>query len=52
MKNPSQINGHVYNARHETSITFGNKKRDYLRDKIKELEIHNKRKICHRWRHK
>jgi hypothetical protein len=34
----------VQNLRHETSITFRNKKREYLKDKVNELEINNKNK--------
>jgi hypothetical protein len=32
------------NLRHETSRTFRNKKREYLKDKINELETNNKNK--------
>jgi hypothetical protein len=42
LQNPSQINGdNLQNLRHET---FRNKKREYLRGKINELESNNKNK--------
>jgi hypothetical protein len=42
---PSQINGvNVQNLRCETSRTFRNKKREYLKGKINELETNNKNK--------
>jgi hypothetical protein len=42
---PSQINGdNLQNLRRETSRTFRNKKREYLKGKINELEINNKKK--------
>jgi hypothetical protein len=45
LQNPSQINGdNLKNLKHETSRTFRNKKREYLKGKIKELEINNKNK--------
>jgi hypothetical protein len=45
LQNPSQINGNnLRNLTHETSITFRNKKREYLKSKINELEINNKNK--------
>jgi hypothetical protein len=45
LQNPSQINRHnLQNLRHETSRTFRHKKREYLRDKINELENNNKNK--------
>jgi hypothetical protein len=45
LQNPSQINGdNLQNSRHETSRTFTNKKREYLKDKINELETNNKDK--------
>jgi hypothetical protein len=34
----------VQNLRHETCITFRNKRRDYLKGEINELEINNKNK--------
>jgi hypothetical protein len=43
VKNLSQINGgNLQNVRHETSRTFRNKKREYLRGRINELETNNK----------
>jgi hypothetical protein len=45
LQNPSQINGdNLHNLRCETSRTFRKKKREYLKDKINELEINNKNK--------
>jgi hypothetical protein len=45
LQNPSQINRHnVKSLRHETSTTFKSKKREYLKDKINELETNNKNK--------
>jgi hypothetical protein len=45
MQNPSQINGNnLQNFRHETSKTLLKKKREYLKDKINELETNNKNK--------
>jgi hypothetical protein len=45
LQNPSQINGdNLQNIRHETSRTFRNKKRKYLKGKIKELETDSKHK--------
>jgi hypothetical protein len=45
LQNPSQINGDdLQNSRRETSRTFRNKKREYLKDKINELETNNKNK--------
>jgi hypothetical protein len=45
LQNPSQINGdNLQNLRCETSRIFRNKKREYLKDKINELEINNKNK--------
>jgi hypothetical protein len=42
---PSQINGdHLQILRHETSRTFRNKKREYLKGRINELETNNKNK--------
>jgi hypothetical protein len=36
---PSQTNGdNLKNVRHETSRTFRNKKREYLKEKMNELE--------------
>jgi hypothetical protein len=45
LQNPSHINGdNIQNLRHETSRTFGNKKREYLKGKINEPESNNKDK--------
>jgi uncharacterized protein (DUF2141 family) len=45
LQNPSQINGDtLQNLGHETSRIFRNKKREYLKDKINELETNNKNK--------
>jgi hypothetical protein len=45
LQNPSQINGYnLQNLRHETSRTFRNMKREYLKGKINELETNNKNK--------
>jgi hypothetical protein len=45
LQNPNQINGdNQQNLRRETSITFRNKKREYLKGKINELETNNKNK--------
>jgi hypothetical protein len=45
LQNPSQINGdNLQNVRSETSRTFRNKKREYLKNKINELETNNKTK--------
>jgi hypothetical protein len=45
LQNPSQIYGdNLQNLRHETCRTFRNKKREYLKDKINELETKNKKK--------
>jgi hypothetical protein len=45
LQNPSQINGdNVQNLRRETSRKFRNKKMEYLKDKINELETNNKNK--------
>jgi hypothetical protein len=46
LQNPNQINGdNLQNLRRETSRTFRNKKREYLKGKINELETNNKDKI-------
>jgi hypothetical protein len=52
LQNPSQINGrNLKNLRRETSRTFRNKKREYLKGKINELETSNKNKnIRHLYR--
>jgi hypothetical protein len=45
LQNPSQISGNnQQNLRRETSRTFRNKKREYLKDKINELQTNNKNK--------
>jgi hypothetical protein len=45
LQNPSQINGHnLQNLRRETSRSFRNNKRKYLRGKINEFETNNKNK--------
>jgi hypothetical protein len=45
LQNPSKINrDNLKNVRCETSRTFRNKKREYLKDKINELETNNKNK--------
>jgi hypothetical protein len=50
LQNPNQINGdNLKNLRREISIIFRNKKREYLKGKINELETNNKTKtleIC------
>jgi hypothetical protein len=45
LQNPNQIDGdNVQNLRPETSRTFRNRKREYLKGKINELETNNKNK--------
>jgi hypothetical protein len=45
LQNPNQINGdNLQNLRRETSRTFRNKKLEYLKGKINELETNNKNK--------
>jgi hypothetical protein len=45
LQNSSQISGdNLQNLRRETDRTFRNKKREYLKDKINELETNNKNK--------
>jgi hypothetical protein len=45
LQNASHINGdNLKNLRCETSRTFRNKKREYLKDKINELETNKKNK--------
>jgi hypothetical protein len=45
LQNPNQISGvNLKNLRGETSRTFRNKKREYLKGKINELETNNKNK--------
>jgi hypothetical protein len=44
LQNPSQINGdNLKDLKRETSRTFRKKKREYLKGKINELEINNKK---------
>jgi hypothetical protein len=45
LQNPSQVNGdNMENVRHEASRTFRTKKREYLNNKINELETNSKNK--------
>jgi hypothetical protein len=45
LQNPTQINGdNPKNLRREISITFRNKKREYLKGKINDFQINNKNK--------
>jgi hypothetical protein len=45
LQNPNQINGdNLKNLRSKTSRTFRNKKREYLKGKINELETNNRNK--------
>jgi hypothetical protein len=45
LQNPSQINGdNLKNLRCGNSRTFRNKKREYLKGKVNELETNNKNK--------
>jgi hypothetical protein len=45
LQNPSQISGDILqNLRRKTSRTIRKKKREYLKDKIVELETNNKTK--------
>jgi hypothetical protein len=45
LQNPSQISGdNPKNLRRENSRTFRKKKREYLKDKINELETNNESK--------
>jgi hypothetical protein len=45
LQNPSQINGdNLQHLRREISRKFRTKKREYLKDKINELETNNKNK--------
>jgi hypothetical protein len=45
LQNASQINGdNLKNLRCETSRTFRNKKREYMKGKINDLESNNKNK--------
>jgi hypothetical protein len=44
LQKPSQIGGdNLQNLRSETSRTFRNKKRKYLKEKMNELETKNKK---------
>jgi hypothetical protein len=44
LQNPSHINGdNLKSLRHETSSTFRKRKKEYLKDKINELETNNKK---------
>jgi hypothetical protein len=46
LQNLSQINGdNLQNLRHETSRTFRNKKSEYLKGRINELETNNNKNI-------
>jgi hypothetical protein len=46
LKNTSQIKGdNVQNIKHETNKIFRNKKREYLKDKINELETNKNTNI-------
>jgi hypothetical protein len=45
LQNPSQVNGdNMDNVRREASKTFRSKKREYLKNKINELETNSKNK--------
>jgi hypothetical protein len=45
LQNPNQINrDNLQSLRHDTNRTFRNKKREYLKDKINDLETNNKNK--------
>jgi hypothetical protein len=45
LQNPNEIHGdNLKNLRCETSTRFRNKKREYLKGKINELETNNKNK--------
>jgi hypothetical protein len=45
LQDPSEINGdNLNNGRREASRHFRNKKREYLKDKINELETNSKNK--------
>jgi hypothetical protein len=46
LQNSNQINGdNLQNLRRETNRTFRNKKREYLKGKINQLENNNKNKL-------
>jgi hypothetical protein len=45
LQDPSEINGNnLNNVRHEASMYFRNKKRDYLKDRINELAMKSENK--------
>jgi hypothetical protein len=45
LQDPGEINGdNLNNTRAEASSQFGNKKREYLKDKINELAMNTKNK--------
>jgi hypothetical protein len=45
LQDPSEINGdNLNNVRHEASRHFRNKKREYLKGRIKEVAMNNKNK--------
>jgi hypothetical protein len=51
LQNQSQINGdNLKNLKHETSRTFTNKKREYLKGKINELETNNKNRCINEFK--
>jgi hypothetical protein len=46
LQNPNKISGdNLQGLKRETSRTFRNKKREYLKGKINELETNNKKKL-------
>jgi hypothetical protein len=46
LQNPSQVNGdNMDNVRHEASRTFRTKQREYLKNKINELETNSRIRI-------
>jgi len=46
LRNPCHTNGDdLNNVKHETGRTFRSKKREYLKEKINELETNSKNKI-------
>jgi hypothetical protein len=46
LRDPSEVNGdNLNNVRHEASRYFRNKRREYMKDKIKELTTNSKNKI-------
>jgi hypothetical protein len=44
LQNPSQVNGDMDNFRREASRTFRTRKREYLKNKVNELETNSKNK--------